>query len=138
MRDIQFRAWDGKRMWQNVEYSFEFREEGQDPFETPIDFNCFGGVIWSCRDGDAELMQFTGLKDKNGVEIYEGDIVRIDDADRDEDGNMIPLTTEVFYKDACFNVFRNNDESLLFSHVYEGTVEVVGNIHENPDLLAQK
>ncbi len=65
MREIKFRAWDGKKM-----YYDPILHDGL-MFETGRDFD-----DWTpC---DHKLMQYTGLKDKNGIEIYEGDIVRIE------------------------------------------------------------
>lgn len=71
-----------------------------------------------------ELMQSTGLKDKNGVEIFEGDILKGDDG-------------EVFYNSVVFDkekaIFMRSDSIELWENVEE--LEVIGNIHENPELL---
>jgi uncharacterized phage protein (TIGR01671 family) len=96
-----------------------------------------------CRESctkDIELMQFTGLKDKNGKEIYEGDIVKYGTEDE-------IVIAEIGFKE-------NEDEGEFFSGFYpkvtslneypeEGmpgwdddySLEVIGNIYESPDLL---
>ena len=75
------------------------------------------------------LMQYTGLKDKNGVEIYEGDIVEY---------YVIlvkiypPYKSEVKYINGMFLV-ANDSESTPLGFT---KCEVIGNIHANPDLIA--
>jgi uncharacterized phage protein (TIGR01671 family) len=73
------------------------------------------------------LMQFTGLKDKNGKEIYEGDIV----LGRDSDGHIgkdYPLTTVVFRGGAFVDDYWH-------AYLSPTSEEVIGNIYENPELL---
>jgi len=94
------------------------------------------------RDGDKniELMQFTGLKDKNGKEIYEGDIVRYDLGDREAElegeENRYDYAQIVFYNGQFLTL--NHDGATLGEIVCFGQKnqwEVIGNIYENPELI---
>ena len=70
---------------------------------------------------DAILMQYTGLKDKNGKEIYEGDILKYHNGRLSD-----PIEFPKDYMWLSIKIERNN---------WSDTVEVVGNIYENPELL---
>jgi len=73
---------------------------------------------------DIILMQFTGLKDKNGKEIYEGDIL---------DNEGARQKYEVIFHKGCFCIIQGG----LGYHIFnEKKVEIIGNIYENKDLLS--
>lgn len=119
MREIKFRAWDklGKKM-ERV-YAIDFNDAfGWDVCITLNNYRKFAEV---------ELMQFTGLKDKNGKEIYEGDIVNytmFDDGERVEK-HVIQWQED---RDVIGWSLLPGDEN----------VEVIGNKWENPELLEEK
>jgi len=98
MREIKFRAWniEEERMIQNIQQEYDGREE-----------DCFAQFIEQTarhgREGEKgkyHVMQYTGLKDKNGVEIYEGDILEIEFQNIDNVIHMIKA--EVVYDNNGF------------------------------------
>ena len=73
------------------------------------------------------ILQYTGLKDKNGKEIYEGDVIKTDD------GHISP----VFYEEDCFCVKVCTNTEALFTNIRRGMAEVIGNLYENPELCTK-
>lgn len=127
MREIKFRAWD----------------KNHKEMMTDLVMN-FNGNLY-CRDiskentfyvrdvkHEVELMQFTGLKDKNGKEIYEGDILEIG-GDKFK-GDVIWNDKFAEWK---INHYNHSLGLLLETMKYED-VEVIGNIYENKELLEEK
>ena len=130
MREIKFRAWD---------------------IMNKMMINCFalsstGNIMFTKKRGsDGKyhysdlsnqgynnerfvLMQYTGLKDKNGKEIYEGDIIRRDDG-----------ILSVHFGSSAFGLSVHRSDGVFASQwqLYGGKDkgEIIGNIYENPDLL---
>ncbi|EIZ2062108.1 hypothetical protein MOS26_002048 [Listeria monocytogenes] len=100
-------------------------------------------VDWYSFD-DVVLMQYTGLKDKNGKKIFEGDVVtafsNINKYTDSFAGDVEPTFcfTSIVYDGACFKTTYKGEPSYVLNQNGSSLVkhmEVIGNIHENPDLL---
>ena len=140
MREIKFRAWD-KKYSEMIFTGFHvlgevtaFSQIEQYLFETKQVDNIPTIERWN----DIELMQFTGLKDKNGKEIYEGDILKLQYPIRDVEGydnNYILLNVIIEYHGGAF-WFSGGGYTDCNWHFYnEPEREIIGNIYENPELL---
>lgn len=125
MKEIKFRVWDKKESKMFLGGSFMDVSQTQG-----VDRWIFGMDIFNHPD-DVELMQYTGLKDKNGKEIFEGDIV-LNFAD-DE-------VFEVYYGgEDGYPAFElkgyDGDANGLMYYTQDSELEVIGNIYENKELL---
>jgi uncharacterized phage protein (TIGR01671 family) len=119
MREIKFRLWNDydKKM---LNWSYLLERNLANIFTLP------SYKKW--------LMQYTGLKDKNGTEIYEGDVVEL----KAENGccNMLGKIIYDNY-DLAFELIdeEGNQEALWYA---EQELEVIGNIYKNPELLEER
>ena len=85
---------------------------------------------------DIILMQYTGLKDRNGKEIYEGDIVRYVSWLNEYSPEEITLVRPVVFRDGSFFPIPKHDECEDGYYSWGlKDFEVIGNIHENPELI---
>jgi uncharacterized phage protein (TIGR01671 family) len=112
MREIKFRAWD--------EPSQSFVEDA---------------MPHKARYYEQPLMQYTGLKDKNGKEIYEGDILFYPE-DEENIVEMQDIKRPVIWERGAFriDVYEHWRKVLDDETAEEG--EIIGNIYENPELLS--
>ena len=84
----------------------------------------------------SEPMQSTGLVDWEGVEIYEGDIVKIPD-DYEVFGKNAGETCKVIFDSGCFRLKTSRGRGRGFRFEDDSTVTIIGNIYENPELLEE-
>ena len=126
-REIKFRAWYPKYKKMSMVTGYMWEEDGSDYVNLEK---------WSYDE--KILMQYTGLKDKNNKEIYEGDIVKCPDLNPPEYTNTLSI---VEYHASCFcyrDISSNKIESIYgFIGLSErdDDVEIIGNTFENPELL---
>lgn len=115
MREIKFRAWDkDNEVWYHQPFTLREAMALQWVHKNPLATFAF--------------MQFTGLHDAKGTEIYEGDIL----------SQRYPGAWEVVYEAPKFILRRHDnpvDDSFLKSMK---RVEIIGNIYENPELIGEK
>ena len=113
MREIKFRAWDKRN--DEIRYGYPVIEKGvYDHFVEDITGSCFGVGINNGNYG-MELMQYTGLKDKNKKETYFGDIA----------------------KDKYGQIFEIIDDYSFLANLEDIWFEVIGNIYEDKDKLIE-
>jgi len=124
MREIKFRAWDkNSMMFFDLMWGNSGRGQGwigMLPLGEELQRGLYDNRI-QVDPYDCDIMQYTGLKDKNGTEIYEGDILQRND-------NSI---TVVEFENGMFTTAY---DSLKFELYDNGSV-VIGNIYQNPELL---
>lgn len=130
MREIKFRAWDKKRKEVFPVHELSFNKfdvkpttvKGYTHDEKDI-WNVHGGHFMNYANEDRYvLMQYTGLKDKNGVEIYEGDIMPVN-------GQVCYVVYHEEYARYCLQMKSGR----MF--IPSKNSEVIGNIYKNLELL---
>jgi uncharacterized phage protein (TIGR01671 family) len=120
-REIKFRAWDSTSMksWEKIALEFEFdTSKGKDHFGLKEYFDFM-------LDNEIAVMQFTGIKDKHGVDIYEGDMVE----QRNFIGEVIGLY-EIRWGQFGFTMFDPKEPDVTSRYVSPTLLSVVGNIYE--------
>ena len=117
MREIKFRCWDklGKKMMMDIHECYDWEMM---PFKT-------------AEDDSSVLMQFTGLPDKNGVDVFEGDIVEI----YSKVGKTKTIGEVVYESKVSAFMVDDTTFKQYLPLTQEDCIEVVGNIYENKELL---
>jgi uncharacterized phage protein (TIGR01671 family) len=120
-REIKFRGWDRLHDKFHKVQRLMIDESG----------HCYG-VLWKDSEGQdyqginfVNLCQFTGLHDKNGKEVYEGDLTI-----------CYSKSGEVVYRHHVISIPLVYQE--IWGNQDDAQIEVIGNIHENPELLTNK
>ena len=140
MREIKFRAWNSSTE-EMVDFGDLFCKQGH--FDALVNTLATGTAAYNSDSQTYILMQYTGLKDKNGVEIYDGDIVH------DHYFKNSVSRHKVYWADSfgCWSTINLKDPIVdrkqlgyfneaknLHRNEY---LEVIGNIYENPELLKE-
>lgn len=141
MREIKFRIWDDTDKEMLYVDTLIGTSKGMRVAQVKSYQNSDLEYGWDYSDSD-EVMQYTGLKDKNRVEIYEGDIV----IQYEKPNKPYDVKQEIFFSDGMFCVGKKtHTETPLYLETkteYRGKsvnlIEVVGNIYKNPELLETK
>lgn len=125
MREIKFRGYNRKnKQWL---YGFYLQNRGAH-FVCPDEFAT--GKEWDDYEVEPETVgQYTGLTDENGREIYEGDIVKVSYS-----GSVFVVTFDI----GCFLADGIADKYLTDLNDFSDDCEVIGNIHDNPELITTK
>lgn len=125
MREIKFRAWDKNNNFEIFTFDnmrvADYLHKKSKPYiwinGGPVDLN------------DCIIEQFTGLHDKNGKEIHEGDICNVDDGE-----NLYEI---IFYRGGFMVAVL--PRKIRIYHIGDSlfnNIEIIGNIHKNPELLS--
>ena len=164
MKEIKFRAWNTKKK-EMIYQSGDFFAYGEGKtYYRSCGWGDMKRKVMRFQEYNGILMEFIGLFDKNGKEIYEGDVLLFPDTESDyvdvglgpncmekvaeqEIGNI----AEVIFKNGAFGIDVKENEYFGDSRFYTfeeilrdwdeefmQTVEVIGNIYENPELLEMK
>ena len=130
MRDIKFRAWDNENEYMITSLQGVYTALRNRMNITKQDDGYYNnGDLLKPNKGKYTLMQYTGLHDKNGKEIYEGDIVLITRPCILEKG-------EVKFINGCFAIKSKDTLLMLYQcEINNFKLEIIGNIYDNPDLL---
>lgn len=140
MREIKFRAWDEQKKFMHTNFQFiKSGETGSDwlVFTSDQDSDYSKQMYNPYFQEQLKIMQYTELKDKNGKEIYEGDIIRSIDSKGNEIIHSIIYEQEYARFAIIHKIQHVFDTPMLLSQEWIGAYqkEIIGNIYENPELI---
>ena len=130
MREIKFRAWSSGRK--------EMTEVENINFKGNAVYLISKYLRLVANLDETELMQYTGLQDKNGVDIYEGDIINLSYEYFDGHFRDNEIVGKVYFEDSSFRMSYKKYDEIREWRIDEPeilSIEVIGNIYENPELL---
>ena len=129
-REIKFRAWD---------YDTNTMIYPDSELETIFCFDKVGLSVYHNNGQEMssfELMQYTGLKDRNGKEIYEGDIIKYSSDVINSFYRANEIFREVRFKYGMYGIKGIEDGTHIpFGNILKCQYEVIGNIYENPNFI---
>ena len=141
MNKIKFRAWDGEKMFNvgvldiDTNKAIEY-VNWHDSYD--------GETAHYGKNEKGRLMQYTGLKDKNEKEIYEGDIVRVGDSkwfDKNYyETGIVEFKTPAWYfaNIIPYSIIQSGSKVKDTPSTHYNTFEIIGNVYENENLLDKK
>lgn len=116
-REIKFRAWLPVGEWDEKGEKQSYEMVYNLAYEEYLSIN-------DLLNDTENIMQYTGLRDKNARDIWEGDIVK---------DIIMGKVGKIIFNDGCFEIYF--DEHLQVNILFPYDYEIIGNIHENPELL---
>jgi uncharacterized phage protein (TIGR01671 family) len=126
MREIKFRMWsyEEKMVYRNLtDRNWYFTEKNDE-------FGCHTAYLAMPEDRTNHIMQYTEVNDKNDIKIYESDILKIDE----EKIGQVCFLDGSYYIDYINDEYNENQE---LSRLDSCDIEVIGNIHENLNLMEE-
>ncbi|PFQ42800.1 hypothetical protein COK05_24435 [Bacillus cereus] len=125
MREIKFKAWDkaDKEMYEVGYIDFPSKKIQLASIRDEICYKAFEVDM-----NEIEVLQYTGLKDKEGNGIYEGDVLKFS-------GNVVGLGIVKYNENFATFQACNGNSGWLFGNESGTSIEIIGNVYENLDLV---
>jgi phage uncharacterized protein TIGR01671 len=147
MREYKFRAWD--KEYEKMTYFDDEDYDYRPPlvfrldqvFKKDSNYDDYEDFEYNDITDSVEIMQYTGLRDENGKGIYEGDIIEfsydmfVGNFDTFVAKGKVVFEEGAFYVEVFENERTTDDEAYLLYSINLDTIEVIGNIYENKELL---